>query len=209
MVRMLIQYFCLGFVVTAIPGAVFFETIRRTLTEKNSIMKFMAGNFSGMFLIIFSVLFGLSTLLSDKSLNRAFYVLSGAVLLYIGVISLLKKYDKPTISVKNMDKSSLTAYLTGFVLAAANPISIVFWISMTGKMVQDNISFGAVLLSCISIVLGASVVFILLIALASRSKDNIKTHHLLLLSRGFGLILAFTNCRRAHKIYLGVTPPKG
>lgn len=187
---MLIQYFCLGFIITALPGAVFFETIRRTLAQKASIMKFMAGNFSGMFLIIFSVLFGLSALLSDKSLSHAFYGLSGIVLLYIGIASFLQKHtDKQAIATKKKTGSSLTAYLTGFVLAAANPISIVFWISMAGKMLQDKISLPYIVLNCISIVLGASLVFILLIAVASRSKKSIKARHLLFLSRSFGLII--------------------
>lgn len=187
---MLIQYFCLGFVITALPGAVFFETIRRTMTEKASIITFMAGNFSGMFLVIFSVLFGLSALLSNKALGHAFYMLSGVVLLYIGLSSLVVKYDgnKPVLS-KQKDKSNLTAYLTGFVLAAANPISIIFWISMTGKMVQDRIGIAQVVLSCLSIVLGASLVFVLLVVFASRTTNILKNRHLLLLSRGFGLII--------------------
>lgn len=190
MAHMLVQYFCLGFVITAIPGAVFFETIRRAMTDKASIVKFMAGNFSGMFLIIFSVLFGLSALLSNKSLGHAFYALSGAVLFYIGITSLLAKHGgKKPIGNKKQNHASLSAFLTGLVLAAANPISIVFWISMTGKMVQDKTSIYLVVLNCVSIVLGASLVFIILITFGSRSKNQINTHHLLLLSRGFGLII--------------------
>lgn len=44
----LLQSFVLGFAISALPGAVLFEVIRRALLDKPSVLGFLVGNFSGI-----------------------------------------------------------------------------------------------------------------------------------------------------------------
>lgn len=201
MLHMLIENLMLGFVITAVPGAVFFETIHRSIFHKTSLPAFMAGNFAGMFLIIGSVLAGISSLLADKTYFKAFYALSGLVLLYIGGSSFMSKRSHPEISgYRKHERSQYSALLTGFILAAANPISILFWISMSGKMFQQDMSAAGVMANCASIVAGASLVFIILIAVFSRARFRLKAQQFIILSKSFGVIICIYGVTTLAKI---------
>src|ERR1700760_332144 len=178
-----IQSFLLGFAVTAIPGAVFFETIRRTIVDKSSILKFLMGSFSGTFLIIASILLGLSSILAEKSLANLFYGLSALVLIYIGISSATNKSTNKNSKSRRKVRSFYSSFITGFILGSANPISILFWISVLGKMLQTHQSVYVVIANSLLMLAGALSVYLILIPLTSRSKDLLKAKNLLIISR--------------------------
>ncbi len=188
MIHDLIENFLLGFAITALPGAVFFETIRRSLANNASVYKFLAGTLAGMSIIIASVFLGLSSVFSNKSTNSIFYVLTGLVLMYIGLTSLLSKsVDSTSKQTSNSRLSSAT--LTGLILSLANPISIIFWISVIGKMLQKRDSLTYALLNSFSVVAGALCLFGIVIMITSFAHSVFKPKNVVIMSRFFGLLL--------------------
>ncbi len=194
---MFIQCFLLGFAVTAIPGAVFFEVIRRTLTDKYSIRNFLFGSFSGTFLIIGAVFLGLSTLLTDESLAKVFYLLSAMVLIYVGLASFVNAPGPKKIK---KTRESYRAFVTGFVLGSANPISILFWIATIGKLLQTDGSLASAGLNSLFILLGAVSVYVILIPLVSYSQNIFKAKNIQILSRVFGAIILIYGCLTLSKV---------
>ncbi len=173
----------LGFAITAIPGAVFFETLRRSLLDKKSVPKFLIGTFIGMSGVIFLALFGFHFLESD-SLARLFYLLSGGILFYLGVNSIISKS-----SPKKSKSSNYSALLTGVILSFANPISIIFWISLIGKLTQGSSNSLWIILNVISVVAGAFTLFTLLIIFAKHFHSKNRSKYIRSLSIFFGVIL--------------------
>lgn len=123
----------LGFSISAVPGAVFFETIRRTIQNKSSIAWFLAGNFAGVAILALLSVLGVELLLSSLVIEKLFYGVSSLLLLAIGLSSILyapKKID--ATGTAGLNNKIRGAFLVGLILALANPISIIFWISIVG-----------------------------------------------------------------------------
>jgi threonine/homoserine/homoserine lactone efflux protein len=192
----------LGFAISAVPGAVFFETIRRTLSKQYSVMPFQLGNFSGISTIILVALFGVATILSNSTSANVFYGLSGGLLLYLGIRSILTKQPQAHIITKKTGfKSTYSSFLTGYILAVANPLSIIFWISLIGKFHLQSNTFIAMLVNIISTLIGALMLFVLLIILVSYMRNNIKELYLIWMARIFGLILVAYGILTLSKLF--------
>jgi threonine/homoserine/homoserine lactone efflux protein len=178
-----VEYFWLGFAITAIPGAVFFETIRRCLSDTESVRGFLTGNFTGMALIILSSFLGLG-FINNNSLTRIFYSLSGVVLIYLGISAILQN---PKVSKVNHHKYS--SFYTGLFLAVANPLSIIFWISLTGNFLQSSNGFIEPILYSAGVMAGALALCILLIVIVNRFESFINDRYIKIISVIFGLII--------------------
>lgn len=185
----IIENLLLGFAISAAPGAVFFETIRRTLSKKSTVTSFLLGNFSGMLIIIVFALAGISVLLTDTSLSKFFYGITGLLLTYIGVSSLTAKFSQQTAKEEAKAPNRYSSYVSGLVLAVANPLSIVFWISLTGKFYQEYDSILPILLNATSVVIGALILFILLVLAVKFLRKRINTTILAWLARMSGIII--------------------
>lgn len=90
----------IGISIGAIPGIIFFEIIRRTLT-KGFFSGFLlsVGEFIGNFLVLLLIYFGLSQLFTFKFTNIVLYVTGALILGYIGISALKltnKNIEKPT-----------------------------------------------------------------------------------------------------------------
>ncbi len=180
-----ITYFIFGFSITAVPGAVFFETIRRTLEQKTTVYRFLLGNFSGMFLIVtFSVL-GLAPVVKVPMIANIFYLLSGLVLIYIGLVSVVN----PSLQHIRQNAKRNYPYSMGLVLAFFNPLSILFWISLIGKISLETYNFVYMLGSLVSIFAGSATLFVILIIMIRLFRVKIKQKHIVILSRFFGVVV--------------------
>ena len=201
MVSNVIENFVLGFVISAIPGAVFFETIRRAIRSNAEVLIFLLGNFSGMLVIIVASFIGLSAGSTSDGNARLFYCVSGALLCYIGVSAILSKYKKPKNIHTNAVRASYSAYATGFVLAMANPISVAFWLSLSANVLHETTSLLMAVISCLSVLAGAAVLFLTLIWVVRYANLNLETKQTLLISRVIGVILL---CYGFASLYKGI-----
>ena len=187
----LLQSFILGFAITAVPGAVFFETIRRTLGNNSSVYSFLVGNFTGMLVVIATVFFGISTFLNKQFVENIFYIASGIILLFIGIQSVLSQPSADAIGspkVAKLRHMHLSATFAGIVLAVANPVSIIFWASLMGTFISSMGKLSAVM-NIFAVLLGAVVLFIILVYVAGRMKSYLNDNLLLWLTRVFGGII--------------------
>ncbi len=184
----LLQNFMLGFGIAALPGAVFFETIRRTLSKHSHVGYFLTGNMVGVCAVLSIAYFGASLLLASPATERGFYFVSGAMLLWIGLRSVLsrprvpKKSPAPTI--KRVTKK-LGAFFTGFVLAVANPVSILFWLSLMGTFV-GRMSVPVALANVLSVLLGTAALLLILVLITYKMRALLSPRFLLWLTRIFG-----------------------
>jgi len=191
MINSLVQCFFLGFIITAIPGTVFIETVRRTMVNRESVVIFLLGNVVGVTLTVTIVVLGLTNLTAQSHISASFYAVSGLTLILIGVRSLAARPDlrKKRAHNKWEHGGKASSFQSGFVLATVNPASIAFWIVMIGRFVSVNSSFAEVVASVVSINFGAIACYIVLVSLVSRYKARLSNRHLVVLSRAFGGII--------------------
>lgn len=182
----LIQNFWLGFIITATPGAVLLEAIRRSLNPSLHVVRFLLGNFLGMLMVITLTLIGASVL-QDSIAGSIFFVISGLLLLYIGYTALVINPQK-TQAIRTSKASAPLS--TGFILAVANPLSFVFWLSLIGGFrSEDNAAM--TVFSIISVVLGALMVFAVIVLLSKRLRRLLTPRREIILSRVLGIIIIF------------------
>lgn len=186
----LVENFILGFAISAVPGAVFVETIRRTLFDKKTIIQFLSGNFVGMLIIVVSVFSGLALIINDPTTSSIFYAICGSVLIMLGISSIFIKpsYDTKKVGLTK-NKSNYAAFATGFLLSVANPLSIIFCISIIGKIIQDTNSTNLAIINSLSVIAGSIVLFVILVMIIGVLHVRVNVRNLTLLSRVFGIVL--------------------
>lgn len=182
----LIQNFWLGFVITATPGAVLLEAMRRSLNPGLHLLRFLAGNFVGM-LVVITLSFAGVSVLQNSVTGSMFFIISGSILLFIGLSTFLAKPQllKSQAIVNGSEASSLFA---GLILAVANPLSFVFWLSIIGGF-RDGKTITDTVLSISAVVAGALSVFVLLILAAQKLQTIITPRREQFLSRLFGALI--------------------
>lgn len=180
----IVEYIWLGFMITAVPGAVFFETVRRQLHDKSSLPSFLVGNFAGVALIATLALIGM-TLVTDIIRQDVFYLLSGGLLIYIGVSS---AFSRPQVANKKLRRGQ--SFITGLVLSLANPVSVVFWVTMVGSFYERSNGYIMPIVSSLAIIFGAVLFFVLLIGLLVRFGNFLRPTLTDWLGRIFGIVIA-------------------
>lgn len=81
------------------------------------------------------------------------------------------------------------AFLSGLVLATANPVSIIFWLSLVGNHTAAEHTFTLTLAHCLFVVLGAATLFLVVVRGAARLHLNTHSSYILWPARAFGLII--------------------
>lgn len=180
----LLENLWLGFLLTALPGPVFFEVIRRQLSDRSSVVSFLFGNYTGVAIIAVLALTGL-VFITEYINQNTFYLVSGAVLVYIGVSSIFSA-GRQTTTVKPARQH---AYTLGLILSLANPVSVAFWMSIVGKFYAETDGYALPWVYSLVVIVGGVLCFVLLIILLNRFGRFIKPGHVVLLSWLFGLIL--------------------
>lgn len=178
----------IGISIGAIPGIIFFEIIRRTLTQGFlSGCLLSIGEFLGNFLVLLLIYFGLSQLFTFKITNLLLYIVGAFILSYIGInaFKLTKGNIEESYNKKTLDRNSI---LAGFSIAITNPVAIALWISLVGSYITEVSRVNAII-NLFFLAFGLVLFYLVMITVIHFTKHRIPAKYILLLSKMFGLIL--------------------
>lgn len=178
----------LGVAISAVPGAILFETMRRCVINRRGAMLFLAGNFSGMLIIVLASYVGISTLMTSTPASTLFYLISGGLLVYMGystIVSTTKSFKKT----KNAKYSVDAGYVKGLILSLANPLSILFWVSLTPRFLHEKSSDYSAALNTLAVFIGAFVFFFAIIYVVQKLGQELTNQRMSQVSKLFGVII--------------------
>ena len=135
----------MGFVYAATPGPVNVETVRRGVNGGFlDSLAIQAGTSVGRILYALLALFGAGVLLQGATLQLAMGVFGVTVLFYLGLTAIRdgRTGMVPTKIKPTGSEPAMQAFWTGAVLSLANPLAVVFWLSIGSRMVHDPLLDG-------------------------------------------------------------------
>jgi threonine/homoserine/homoserine lactone efflux protein len=154
----IIQYIVLGLSLAAPIGPMNMEVLKRGFTEG-----FMSswlvgiGGLTGDVIILISIFLGFRDVMQNTWIQYLMYIIGAGMLCYLGITSIYVAFKK-RLSRSNLNQGkSRNAFLSGFTISMANPISLVFWFGVYGTSLQLLISKHSLLFSIIcsfSIIVG-------------------------------------------------------
>lgn len=201
---MLIEKIVLGITLSAPIGPVSLEMIKRGLNKGFfAAFTIRLGAVIGNILCLLASYYGISALTnSDKTL--AIFTLIGAlVLIYMGSKSLLdKKSIQLSIDSQPAAYKFSNGLMTGFVLALANPVAIVFWLSIfaaTLDTTTENAQSWIGLLQNFTIIGGVILWGLFLSSLLELAKRLFNEKFLRTISRIAGAMLILFGCKFGYK----------
>ena len=184
-----IESILLGFSLAAIPGPIFFEVVRRTLTKgfwSGSLLS--VGEFLANFIILMLTFFGVYHFLLYKPVKLILFIFGGIILLWLGYSAFkLKKKDIEESSKKEVSKNN--SIFVGFGLAMASPLAIAVWISVGGAYLAQYTSKVVALVNIVLLAVGVMLFFFTLATLIHLTRHKIKTKYILGFSKIFGTVL--------------------
>lgn len=132
----------------AIPmGPAGFESVRWTISKgfKQGI-KVAAGSLIADAIDVILINFGLLELIEiNKLLEVFFWVISGVIIFYIGAKA-LKKISKDNLDKENEmqeeNKANSPAVFTGFIVNFSNPMTHLFWLTLSSTVIRIWRSYG-------------------------------------------------------------------
>lgn len=181
----------IGASIAATPGPVFFILIKRTLTKGFWQGVLIAlGEFTGNFILLFTIFFWASQLFNNHLVKTAFYIIGGLILLWfsrsafkLNIAEVNHSYEKETIRDKR------ASYLTGLILAVMNIDVIILWISLSGSYLKTTNSHTLAFINILLIALGFLVFFIPLAYIVNKIRHKISAGKVVLLSKISGAFL--------------------
>ena len=184
----------LGISVAAIPGPIFFEVIRRTLTNGlQSGSLFIIGEFIANITILMMVFFGMEQFLLYRFIRLSLFFIGGAILIWIGFLAISLKPENVEYSAKKRFLQKNSIY-TGLAFSITSPLNVFLWISMGGAYLAQYSARMVALINIVLLDIGA-VFFHIGLAVLSHStcvlllKCQFSTRYVLLISKIFGIIL--------------------
>ena len=139
MLRLLAEGMVVGVALAAPIGPINIEIIRRGLSGG-----FRHGWLVGLGAVSADTLYcllivtGLAPIADGVSLRAPLFLAGAVVLIYLGLVSVRAAYanrHRP-----QRPASGRRSYVTGFVMAAANPLGIVYWLSIGAALVASAVS---------------------------------------------------------------------
>lgn len=184
-----LESFLLGFSFGAIPGIVFFELTRRTLTKGFWSGALIAiGEFVGNFSILLLAFFGLAYFLTFTSVKIILFICGTLLLFYLAYFALkVKKKDIETSMKKKISKKG--SFLVGIGLAFTNTLGIPVWIALTGTYLARFPSMFVVFMNILLLAAGVMLFFLLFALIIHYTRHRIPLHIVVWISRIFGVIL--------------------
>lgn len=191
----------LGISLAAIPGPIFFEVIRRTLTKgfwSGALLS--VGEFIANFMILMLTFFGIYNFLMIRSVKISLFLIGGAVLIWLG-------YQAFNVNKENIENSSKKEFLAknstvvGFSLAIASPLAIAVWISIGGAYLARYSSRLAAFINIALLAFGVMLFFFMMAAIIHFTRNKISENHIILFSRLFGIVLI---CYGIYFIYQSI-----
>lgn len=179
----------IGISIAAIPGPVFFELVRRTLTKgfwPGSLLS--VGEFLGNFIFLLLIFFGLGNFLSQEMFKIILYLLGALILFWIGFKALKIKIEsiENACSGKSFSDNSV---VTGFIMSISSPFVVALWVSLAGSYLNQ---FATKFLSFINIFLiafGFLIFYFSLAGIVNYTRHKISSQYLVWLSKASGAIL--------------------
>jgi len=171
---MLLEKIALGITLAAPIGPVSLEMIQRGL--KNGFLSAFVvrlGGAIGNILCLIIATFGLSFLIQSPLAMNGCSLVGAIVLMYLGIKAIIKTtHFKLNLNEETKAYTHINGLATGFVVSIANPIGIMFWISIFAASFNPNDygSHWASLSQNTAIILGVLLWGILLSALLQLGK---------------------------------------
>ena len=181
----------LGISLAAIPGPLFCEVIRRTMTKGFwAGIGIAFGDFMATSLIMVLILFGVYNFFLSKSLKPILFLIGGIILIWIGTLALKFKCD--TLNLKNEGRSEKisqkNSIYAGFALSITNPMNILGCISMNAYLTQYSSKI-VIFINTILFVIGGILFFSGLASLVHITRRKIEARYVILFSNIFGILL--------------------
>jgi threonine/homoserine/homoserine lactone efflux protein len=200
----LLESLLIGASIAASPGPIFFVLVRRTLAKgfRQGILVAL-GEFSGNFLLLFTIFFGASQYFNNHTAKTVFYVIGSLILAW----NSSKAFRLSTSDVNvgyhdNTSKTERSSYLTGLVIAVTNPDMYALWISLSNSYLKSLPSHVLAFTNILFITVGFLVFFIPLAYIVSKTRHRISADKLVLLSKIAGVLLLAYSIRM---LYLAIT----
>jgi threonine/homoserine/homoserine lactone efflux protein len=188
----ILQNILLGISLAAPVGPVTIEAIKRGLNSGFSpafILSLGAASADATYLIL--IYLGLSNFIHIPIIKGAIWVFGGIVLMYLGILSIKKYYQK--INLKGPSNYlNRNSYFTGYILNITNPMTIIWWVGIFGSLLGtsiQNYSKIVALLHSLSILFGVIIWSFLLSASLHWGKKIINENSLRYISLISGMVL--------------------
>lgn len=179
----------LGFSLAAIPGPIFFEVLRRTLTKgfwSGALLSI--GEFFANLLILTITFFGMQNFLSYLPVKLTLFLLGSIILSWIGISAINMKAEYIKKSEKNEIYGN-NSILVGFWLGIASPLTIAVWISIGGAYLAQYTSKLVSWINIILLLTGVIIFFFTFAFIIHIMRHKISTRNIILFSKFFGIII--------------------
>lgn len=179
----------IGISIAAIPGPIFFELVRRTLTRGFWSGALLAvGEFIGNFAMLTLIFFGMGNFLTYGLFKTVLYFFGSAILIWLGIAALkLKEADIEKSYSKEIKNDN--SIFVGFSIAVTSPIVIALWISLSGSYLAQFGTKFAAFLNIFLIAFGFLIFFFSLAGIIHHTRHKIPSKYVVLLSKIFGVVL--------------------
>lgn len=190
----------LAFAYVATPGPITVETLRQGMKGGfHDSLAVQSGSLIGVIVYALLAFFGAGLLLQDPRWHLALGVSGMVLLLYLGITTIRTAHQMTVHASERLTRRTPPrgAFWTGASLSLANPLDIVFWLSMGSRVISGTDTGGQVflvgfalgcLLTSVGIALCASFGQHLLTPKSARATSWISGLTLI----GFGLKLGFS-----------------
>ena len=184
-----LESFILGISLAAIPGPIFFELIRRTLSKGFWSGACLAiGEFIGNFAILLLTFFGIFGFLEIKAVKIIIYLAGGLFLIWIGIMA-LKTNEKGIINSSKKTLSNKNSIIVGLGIALSSPLTITAWITIGGAYLSKYTTKAMALLNIFLLALGVLAFFVTLALIIYLVRKKINETYVVWMSRVFGVVL--------------------
>ncbi|WML44718.1 LysE family transporter [Neobacillus sp. PS3-40] len=133
----IIHFIVLGLSLAAPIGPMNIEVFKRGLTE-GLLSSWLVGlgGMSGDMILLISILFGFRDFMQSTVILYLMYSIGIVMLSYLGITSIFAALNSEFSNLEFARRKSQNAFLAGFTISLANPISLVFWFGVYGTSLQ-------------------------------------------------------------------------
>lgn len=192
--KLLLQYLVFGITLAISIGPVNLELIKRGVT-KGFIPSWLVGigAMTADFVIIYIIYLGLGPFFTSNMVQIILGSIGAIMLIYMGIQNTRTNNNSKNEEL-DFEKSSgvneKKSFTTGFLLAIANPLNIVFWTGIYGALLTvETTNLNTPLLLIVSIFLGISISNITLAIMSAAGRSYVKPSNLRFISFSSGIIL--------------------
>jgi threonine/homoserine/homoserine lactone efflux protein len=198
------QSLLIGISIAAIPGPIFFELVRRTLTNGfwgGALLS--VGEFLGNFFLLTIIFFGLYSFLNNSLFQMCLYLLGSIILIWLGIVA-IKIKEKDIDHQYNKEKYLQNSLLVGFSISISSPIVIALWLSLSGSYLSNLNSPLLALINIFFINFGFILFFFSFASIIHFTRKKIPSKYVFLLSKIFGLVLIAYGNSFLYKFFTSV-----